>query len=314
MLSLVASPREERATRSVSSERSVELVAYLSLRYSRSENLGDEIQSLAAEQFLPHIDGFVDRDVELHQVSSSAFVFLNGWFKCGPTHWRDGAEFGWPPSKRVHPGFIGFHIEYPTLLAPDHIEYYRAWAPIGCRDIGTVEMLEDKGVKAYFSRCLTLTFPRRSDPSEGDRVYVVHSKRSKLTAAIPKRLLKDAEMRSHYIEPNLCSENDIKREMAASLLAEYRESARLVVTDLLHCAMPCIAMGVPVVFFSPYERGDPEAYRLDPIRDLIPVYHLGDDVDWSPDPPDTSTIASELRQRAGAMVGSYCRESGQDMA
>src|SRR5262249_44591032 len=147
------------------------MMRYLSLKYSKSDNLGDEIQSLAAEQYLPRLDGFVDRDTEMHQVSEPAFVFLNGWFKHGPTHWNDDAAECWPPSPQLRPGFLGFHIAYPqALLTVRALEYYASWAPIGCRDVGTKAMLEAVGIDAYFSRCLTLTFPKRERAPDRGRV------------------------------------------------------------------------------------------------------------------------------------------------
>jgi hypothetical protein len=57
--------------------------------------------------------------------------------------------------------------------------------------------------------------------------------------------------------------DEIKTKMARYLLDLYRDEARLVITTKLHCALPCIAFGVPVIFF-----GDPHSYRLSLLRDL----------------------------------------------
>ena len=125
---------------------------FFSLKYSKSDNIGDEIQSLAAEPFLPRLDGFVDRDTELHQVSEPTFVYMNGWFKHGPSHWKDDAAKCWPPSDLLRPAFFGFHIAYPdALLTRKSLEYYQKWAPIGCRDKGNAEECR--------YRCLFLAVP-----------------------------------------------------------------------------------------------------------------------------------------------------------
>jgi hypothetical protein len=71
---------------------------------------------------------------------------------------------------------------------------------------------------------------------------------------------------------------------------------------LLHCAMPCVAMGIPTVFIAPPDPLYPTDYRLDPIRDILPVYHAGDEIDWSPKPPDVSLLAEEIRNRAKALI------------
>src|SRR5262249_25197760 len=109
---------------------------YCTLEYRHSDNIGDEIQSLAAEQYLPRVDAFIDRDAGLHDVSEPSFVFMNGWFKHGPTHWRDDATECWPPAAALRPGFIGFHIAYPELVTDAFLDYCRQWQPIGCRDLG----------------------------------------------------------------------------------------------------------------------------------------------------------------------------------
>ncbi len=40
-------------------------------------NIGDYIQSLAAAQFLPHVDGYIDRDNILNLLEGA--VIGNGW-------------------------------------------------------------------------------------------------------------------------------------------------------------------------------------------------------------------------------------------
>jgi Polysaccharide pyruvyl transferase len=276
---------------------------YLSLSYSQSGNLGDEIQSLAAEQFLPRLDGFVDRDSGLHAVELPSAVILNGWFKHGPNHWRNGAEECWPPSDQVHPIFFGFHIAFPDLLADRCVDYYRRWAPIGCRDKGTMNLLQAKGVDAFFSRCLTLTFPRRETPPTDGNVYIVEGKERLVRKYdVPQHLTRDAEYRNHYTSWDNLGNNRLKRELASHLLAEYKTKARLVVTNLLHCAMPCVAMGIPVVFLSTDNPDEQTDYRLDPIIDLIPLYKTDQEIDWDPPAPDVSHISREIRSRIqGAM-------------
>jgi hypothetical protein len=70
---------------------------------------------------------------------------------------------------------------------------------------------------------------------------------------IPGHILKDAVFRSHMVRAD--SENKLKQ--AQALLEYYRDHAGLVITTRLHCALPCVAMGIPVVFFS-----DPFDYRV----------------------------------------------------
>jgi hypothetical protein len=285
---------------------------YCSLKYSKSDNLGDEIQSLAAEQFLPRVDRFVDRDTELHRISEPSVVFMNGWFKHGPTHWKNDAADCWPPSVHVQAAFFGFHIAYSdALLTSESLKYYKKFSPVGCRDKGTMEMLRAAGIDAYFSRCLTLTFPRRTGMPKDGQVYLVHGRQSNLLQGIPSRLLKNSEVRSHYIHPKHMNDNNLKRRMAQALLDEYRTNARLVITDLLHCAMPCLAIGIPVIFMPSAQTLKEDAYRLDPIMDLIPVYGPDDHVDWEPQVPQISAVSAQIRAQAYQLVEKSLLQRGR---
>lgn len=152
----------------------------------RTENLGDDIQSLAAAQFLPRVDIYLDRDnlKDIKHVNDNIKVIMNGWFTNKPGNW--------PPSRVIEPLFISFHIS-PHIawkfLKNSVIEYLKRYEPIGCRDIWTTTILNSFGVKAYFSGCLTLTLdykysvPRRDekillidlDPKLAKYVYDVNS-------------------------------------------------------------------------------------------------------------------------------------------
>ena len=54
-----------------------------------TENLGDDIQSLAAKQFLPRIDVYVDRDYinNINCSNEETKLIMNGWFTHRPDIW-----------------------------------------------------------------------------------------------------------------------------------------------------------------------------------------------------------------------------------
>ena len=54
-----------------------------------------------------------------------------------------------------------------------------------------------------------------------------------------------------------------KLSVYLKLLYIYKRYAKRVVTTRLHCALPCIAMGIPVIFF-----GNPDDYRTSIISEL----------------------------------------------
>jgi len=77
---------------------------------------------------------------------------MNGWFMWHPEKF--------PPSPSINPLFVSFHIVpriADTMLSPKTVESLKQYEPIGARDMGTMKLLEDHGVKSYFSNCLTLT-------------------------------------------------------------------------------------------------------------------------------------------------------------
>ncbi len=73
---------------------------YALLAYS-TYNLGDEIQSLAARQFLPRVDYMVNRDrMQASALGPEAFLIANGWFSHAPENF--------PPPPNLHPFWISF--------------------------------------------------------------------------------------------------------------------------------------------------------------------------------------------------------------
>lgn len=227
---------------------------YAGFKYKRSGNFGDNVQTLAAEQYLPRVDLRIERDsMAVDMVPEPTLLIMNGWFSQSP-------KTVFPPHKNIRPVFFGFHISpgsISAMLSSDGIEYLKQHEPIGCRDRGTCELLESKGVNAFYSKCLTLTFPRRECDPEAGKVFIVDAQ----GIPVPRELAKDACYMSHLIPSGL--PDHAKELMAQAALESYRDKARLVITTKIHCAMPCIAMGIPVIFF-----GDPNDRRLEILSDM----------------------------------------------
>lgn len=133
-------------------------------------NIGDYIQALAAKQYFNHIDTILDRDYELASYDGETTrMIMNGWYMDHPENF--------PPSKKIEPLFVSFHINnygLPGLLREECIKYFKEHQPIGCRDYNTVNLLKEKGVDAYFTGCLTLTLGRKYKYiGERKGVYIV---------------------------------------------------------------------------------------------------------------------------------------------
>ena len=133
-------------------------------------NIGDYVQALASSQFLPHIDGFIDRDEDLKDYTGDPCkVIMNGWYMHQPQNW--------PPSDLIDPLFVAFHLNSgvkEALLSSQSIVYLKNHQPIGCRDLNTLDLLSKNGIDAYFSGCMTLTLGEKYHSEEKEnKTYIV---------------------------------------------------------------------------------------------------------------------------------------------
>lgn len=145
------------------------------LVYERNKNsifnIGDYIQSLAASQFFENKDFVhVNREHLNEYDGDDIKLIMNGWFMQEPQNW--------PPSSKIHPFFVSFHMNSlakEKMMVEKSINYFKQHEPIGCRDFDTVSLLKSKGVEAYFSGCLTLTLGKsyKSKLTEKKGVYFV---------------------------------------------------------------------------------------------------------------------------------------------
>lgn len=213
-------------------------------------NIGDYIQSLAACQFLPHVDAVLNRETLNKYTGPELKLIMNGWFMHNPKNW--------PPSPNITPLFISFHLTKRaanTVLDSERISYLQQYE-VGARDYHTLELLSAKGIRSYFSGCLTLTLGNSYKHQPGTDIYfvdVLHKpqffgRRSRIIKGVfGKEMVKSAKHITHrYLVRDYPTEG-ARLQLADDLLNLY-QNARLVVTSRLHCALPCLAMGTPVIY------------------------------------------------------------------
>lgn len=127
------------------------LLIYYS-KNKKDKNIGDYIQSVAAEHFAGKDVVLVERE-HLHEYNGEPIkLIMNAWWMHYPKNW--------PPSNKIIPFFTSFHInpeKIKDMLSEEGIKYLKKHEPIGCRDKGTEKLLLSKGIKAYYSGCLTMT-------------------------------------------------------------------------------------------------------------------------------------------------------------
>jgi len=263
------------------------------LRYW-TQNIGDEIQTLATLNYLPPDVVYVDRDNSASSTTEDeCFVVCNGWWMHGRNH-----KFHFPLAPNIRPLFVSVHLAdaFRKHLTPEMLGYLRQHSPIGCRDVGTLRFLQQAGIPAYRSGCLTATMGLfEQEPTDRGPSVCLVDVPPWAAAVIPRVILERALWLTHQQTraPAPGYDTDPSRqqrqEHARRLLDHYRRAA-LVVTGRMHCALPALALGTPVVFV-PRDGRDP---RYQAIEGLVPVYRPGDTIDWSPKPVSMRGVAVPL--------------------
>src|SRR6218665_28935 len=267
------------------------------LKYEENKqnfNVGDNIQSLAAKQYLPQVDEYLNREELADYKGDKIKVIMNGWF----TH----NVHNWVPAENIEPLFVSFHINNtaaPHMLSEKGIAYLKKHEPIACRDQFSADTLKAKGIDAYFTGCLTLTLDtyKVDDSERGDDIYIVDplysypsfekvtynykrflrsiqngklfnlsKKKKHLSNFIDEDLMKSAIFINQEPAANTYT-NEQKFAMGEDLLHKYAK-AKLVITSRIHCALPCLAMGTPVIFVNGFDSFV-DSCRFDGILDLF---------------------------------------------
>ena len=275
-------------------------------------NLGDYVQTIATQNAIVSNYSsdiqyeYWDRDNLINYISSDGYskiCIMQGFFffflYCFP-------------NKYIFPIFIGFHLGGCMEYAPQangsenlwkyfiqHFPQYLKNKSVGCRDKRTALFLRSMGIKTYFSRCLTLTLPQRTQIPKENKVFI--SCFSYIGKVLDDKL--PLELKSNCI--NISPEFDVNqvREQpfqalenvdilpyAKEYLDKLKKEATLVITDRIHVASPCIAMGIPTIVIK---RSDNDP-RYDIFDGITKCYTLDDlkqnKVNFSPKTIDIETL------------------------
>jgi len=178
-------------------------------------------------------------------------------------------------SPNIIPVFLGLTIAKDTLMKVE-VNYLNRFEPIGCRDERTMETLRNYHVQAYLHGCITATLPERQDESKKfDKVFIVDVDPT-IVEYIPKELKENAVFLTHMHEGV-----DNPKSMMLDYYNRYKNEAKLIITSLLHCSVPSMAAGIPVVLIK---KGI--SYRFGWLEKLIDVYDCNDidQINWYPEP------------------------------
>lgn len=241
--------------------------------YLKTDNIGDDVQSYATKRFLPTVDYVIDREA-LDTFDSHGEVvkaIMNGWYMY--------SKFNWPPASVIDPLWVAMHIsenDYfgigERFLEGIGGDYLRHYAPIGARDVSTLEMLERNHIPAYLSGCLTLTIPQFSNVEKTNEVLLVDL--DEKSEAIVRKMYPAENFQSvtHNVNAEeysaLSAEDRLRR--VEKLLRRY-QGAKCVITSRLHCALPCLALQTPVLLVYKREY----APRIQSFLSLLHYSNIG---------------------------------------
>ena len=305
---------------------------------SSGSNLGDDIQSVVIKSMLPNVDFYLDYDfLGDAKLDTEVKLIVHGC--CRPKKW--------PPALAIKPLFVSFSIgdtAVKKLTSEASIRYLKRHEPIGCRDMVTLKLLKENGVEAYFSGCVTFmlgnNLNRRRDgvviadlDDEAMRyipsgllkgAIILHHGEGIPIERIANRLYRYSPVlhgilkvsRLHMALSNLQQKFVMAREneqiilqrlgRAEELINKYA-NAKLVVTSRLHAALPCIALGTPVIFVH-RDLSDP---RFAGILDYMRAYTVGQfkRVGWGidldnpePNPRSIEELRNGLLQRCREFI------------
>lgn len=287
-------------------------IKYGLLEY-KTENIGDEVQSIAARRFLPRIDYFFDRDdidATKTKTGEKIKLIMNGWYTHHPENWP-------PKNPNLDPLLVAMHVEQDALngapalafISPESKNFLNKFGPVGARNISTFDFLQKNSIKAYFSGCITLTLVPDSKVKKQGFVLAVD-----VPDNVYRTMLKNTDRTVLRLDTN--RKKDLDRDtrfLLAELWLYLYQSAHAVVTTRLHTMLPCLAFRTPVLAIS---GRDPKRYQgLIDLTNCTTAYKYVEnpsifDLDHPPKNPGTYIeVRKQLEELCSNFTGYDSRDS-----
>ena len=162
----------------------------------------------------------------------------------------------WPPSENIDPIMLSVHIsrQFREVVSSSSksIEFLKSKAPIGARDLATKRFLDKIGVQSFFSGCMTLFLQINSRllKRRDDTIYIVDLSKENMKL-LPEQIVMKSKFVQHLF---MYGQRDKlitkKRFVDAYKILEKYSQVKLVITQRIHAALPCVALGAPVIFFN----------------------------------------------------------------
>lgn len=252
---------------------------------TRQRNYGDDIQLLAIENLYHYMNIPYE---EVIRIKTTDIFSYDGEPVILPINYP---FYGCYPklSSKILPVYLG--ISLLSGAVGDSLRL-KEFQPVGCRDLHTYNELTARGYHAYLNGCMTLTFPRRKNTGNGE-IFLVDVC-DELLPYIPEEIRKKAKYSSHLFYNKYMTEQD-----ARDVYNNYIKNADLVVTSRLHCAVPCLAAGIPVIYAC-----KKTSFRSIWLENILPLYSLENfsEIDWHPGHVEIEPIKEKMLENAKKQV------------
>lgn len=247
------------------------MIEYAVAWHPASDDLGDDLRTLAASRLLPRVDraldaSHIDAPIEGLRAGDRVVTLFTGAFLRCAAHW--------PPQEQIAPVYVGAHfsaedtwgVPFSSFQGAGR-HYLTACPALGCRDERTLRLMQSASIPARLTACVTLSLDRPDVPKGPAYVCCVDVP-EKVSAALrefaPGVGTQVREMTHHLTGHS----RDYSARMAyAEDVVRTYAGAAFVVTRRLHCAMVCLAVGTPVVLL--YNSGYEDVSRFAPIDSIV---------------------------------------------
>ncbi len=222
------------------------------LYYKDTDNIGDDIQTYAQERFLPKVDYLIDREnLEsfVPNKKEKVKLIMNAWY----IH----DIFNFDISPYIEPLYISMFLkkvpyEGGITIGTDYLntnilESFKKYGPVGTRDIHTKKILDKLEVPNYFSGCMTLTLNKFEGVKQEDYIVVVGLNDKEINYIKKKTKRKVIKFVQDVKKGSFSNESWDERKKRVEDTLKLYQGAHMVITTKLHCSLPCLALGTPVL-------------------------------------------------------------------
>lgn len=252
----------------------------------RMRNYGDDLQIHAIEN-LYHYMGIEYSDVV--RITVQELFTYEGEYLILPINYPLYGVYN-HISPKIIPVYLGISLLSSCMNDSLKLKQYE---PIGCRDYHTLQILRKSGIDSYLNGCMTLALPKLENYNKEGKVFIVDAC-EELMQCMPDHIKEEAIFQTHLVYHTFASEED-----SMTIYERYKKEARLVITSRLHCAVPCLAYGIPVIYAC-----KSISFRSVWLQNILPLYDINsfDKIDWNPQPIDIEDIKSRMLNNAATRV------------